>query len=86
MLLIDHGLAGFVREVNNGEAAMAQADIGIDVTTLIVRAAPRQPVHHALNARPVWCCTIEPDFTAYATHINTGTRDDGRGTRNVTLY
>ena len=56
---------------------MAQADIGIDVTTFVVRAAPRQPVHHALNARPVWRCTIKPDFTAYATHFSTGTRDEG---------
>ena len=61
---------------------MPQADITSNVTALIVRAAPGQPVHHALNARFVWRRMIKPDFTAYSAHNKSGTRDEVPGARN----
>ena len=73
-LLINHRLRSFVAQVDDGKASVPEPGIGLDVAALAVRTASCQPVHHSMNARLVGRRTVEPDFTANAAHVRTGTR------------
>jgi hypothetical protein len=66
--VIDHRLAGFFRQVDDRQPTVTQTNRAIDVIAGAIRSAPLEPVHHAMDARPVRRCYIESQFTTDTTH------------------